>query len=178
VSKTLLIKKIDTLTNKYHPVWTIPQQSKGKIVEKVKIDTLANKCWPFLRYFYWIVVEMFRWGGICLLGYQFWPFLRFFLWGKIYTLTNKYHLVWTFPQQCNRNIVEKVKIDILTNKYHHVWTSPRYQFFPFLQLFYWIVVEMFRRGGICLLKYQFFPFLRFFNWIVVEMFKNRRKKQN
>ena len=25
----------------------------------------------FLRFFYWIVVEIFRWGGICLLGYQF-----------------------------------------------------------------------------------------------------------
>ena len=23
---------------------------------------------PFLRFFYWIVVEMFRRGGICLLG--------------------------------------------------------------------------------------------------------------
>jgi hypothetical protein len=26
---------------------------------------------PFLRFLFWIVVEMFRRGGICLLGYQF-----------------------------------------------------------------------------------------------------------
>ena len=42
---------------------------------------------------------------------------------------------------------------------------------PFLWFFYWIVVEMFRWGGICLLGYQFCPFLRFFYWIVVEMFR-------
>ena len=32
-------------------------------------------------------------------------------------------------------------------------------------------MEMFRRGGICLLGYQFCPFLRFLFWIVVEMFR-------
>jgi ribosomal protein L31 len=82
---------------------------------------------------------MFRRGGICLLGYQFCPFLRFVYWivvemfpvwtcppqsirkiverVNIDTLTNKYHPVWTFPPQSNRKVVEKVKIDSLANKY-------------------------------------------------------------
>jgi hypothetical protein len=90
--------KIDTLTNKYHPVWTFPPQSNRKIVQRVKI----YQFWPFLRFFYWIMVEMFRQGGICLLGYQFWPFVRFFYWIVVeifrrVVFTNKYHPVWTFP---------------------------------------------------------------------------------
>ena len=46
--------------------------------ERSCICLLGYQFCPFLRFFYWIVVEMFRRCGICLLGYQFWPFLRFF----------------------------------------------------------------------------------------------------
>jgi hypothetical protein len=106
-----------------HPAKTIIKryQSNGKIAEKSKI--------------YWIVVEMFRRGGICLLGYQFRPFLRFFYWivvemfrrGGICLLGYQF----TFPPQSNRKSVEKVKIDTLTNKYHPVWTFPPQSIYDF-----------------------------------------------
>jgi hypothetical protein len=133
--------KIDTLTNKYHHVLTFPPQCNRKIVERIylfvrvsiltfstifQLDCGGNvqtgwylfvrvSILPFSTIFNWIVVEMFRRGGISLFWYQFCPV-------KIDTLTNKYHHVLTFPPQCNRKIVERIKIDTLTNKYHPVWT--------------------------------------------------------
>jgi hypothetical protein len=48
------------------------------------ICLLGHRCCPFLRFLFWIVVEMFRRGGICLLRYQFCLFYDFYfgLWWK------------------------------------------------------------------------------------------------
>jgi hypothetical protein len=47
-SKIVEKGKTDSITNKYHPVWTCPPQSIRKIVDRVNIDTLTNKYHPVL----------------------------------------------------------------------------------------------------------------------------------
>jgi hypothetical protein len=114
-------------------------------------------------------VEMFRRGGICLLGYQFCSFLQFFLLdcdGNVqtgwYLFVRVSILTFSkiFPLDCG--------VNVQTGWYLFVMV---FFFLPFLRFFHTIVVEMFRRGGICLLRNQFCPFLRFFYWIVVELFR-------
>jgi hypothetical protein len=173
--KTVEKVKKNTITNKYHPVinfdlCTIFVLDCGGNVQTGGICLLRYQCWPFLRFFYWIVVEMFRRSGICLLGYRFWHFLRFFHWTfppqsnrkivekvKINTITNKYHPVWTFTQQSNGKILEKVKIDTLTNKGWYLFV--KVSILTLSTIFLMDCGGNVQTGGICLLGYQFCPFV-------------------
>ena len=70
------------------------------------ICLLSYQFWPFLRFFYWIVVEMFRRGGICLLAYQFCPFLRFF-----YVVKNNHQPFASHCQTLSHNVVSILLVD-------------------------------------------------------------------